>query len=180
MRTVWCWCDEKGKVVDGDAVMALCATRMIASGTLAKNTVVATVMSNLGLEHAIRGAGGIADSHRRWRSLRRRRDAQGGYNFGGEQSGHLVFLDHMTTGDGTVAALQVLEAMVRRRSSTLSELASVMTRTPQVLINVMVANKRPIEDMVQVGKLISSVEAELGSDGRVLVRYSGTEPKPAS
>lgn len=168
--------DEKGQVVDGDAVMALCATRMIASGKLAKNTVVATVMSNLGLEHAIRGAGGtlirtgVGD---RYVVAEMRK---GGYNFGGEQSGHLVFLDHMTTGDGTVAALQVLEVMVRE-GRQLSELASVMTRTPQVLINVKVGTKKPISDMKQVSKLIASVEVELGNDGRVLVRYSGTEPK---
>tara|TARA_R110002096_G_scaffold44526_6_gene120158 strand:- start:58932 stop:60290 length:1359 start_codon:yes stop_codon:yes gene_type:complete len=168
--------DEKGKVVDGDAVMALCATRMIASGKLAKNTVVATVMSNLGLEHAIRGAGGTllrTDVGDRYVVAEMRK---GGYNFGGEQSGHLVFLDHMTTGDGTVAALQVLEVMVRE-GRQLSELASVMTRTPQVLINVKVGVKKPIEELKEVGKLISAVEKELGSEGRVLVRYSGTEPK---
>jgi phosphoglucosamine mutase len=168
--------DEKGRVVDGDAVMALCATRMIASGKLANNTVVATVMSNLGLEHAIRGAGGtlirtgVGD---RYVVAEMRK---GGYNFGGEQSGHLVFLDHMTTGDGTVAALQVLEVMVRE-GRQLSELASVMTRTPQVLINVKVGTKKPIGDLKEVCKLIASVEAELGNDGRVLVRYSGTEHK---
>ena len=168
--------DEKGKVVDGDAVMALCATRMIASGKLAKNTVVATVMSNLGLEHAIRGAGGTllrTDVGDRYVVAEMRK---GGYNFGGEQSGHLVFLDHMTTGDGTVAALQVLEVMVRE-GRQLSELASVMTRTPQVLINVKVGVKKPIEELKEVGKLISAVEKELGNEGRVLVRYSGTEPK---
>ncbi len=168
--------DEKGNVVDGDAVMALCATRMIGAGTLAKNTVVATVMSNLGLEHAIVGAGGtllrtgVGD---RYVVAEMRR---GGYNFGGEQSGHLVFLDHMTTGDGTIAALQVLEVMVRE-GRMLSELASVMTRTPQVLVNVKVGTKKPIADLVEVSKLIQSVEKELGKEGRVLVRYSGTEHK---
>ncbi|MCP4446818.1 MAG: phosphoglucosamine mutase [Myxococcales bacterium] len=168
--------DEKGQVVDGDAVMALCATRMISSGKLARNTVVATVMSNLGLEHAIRGAGGtllrtgVGD---RYVVAEMRK---GGYNFGGEQSGHLVFLDHMTTGDGTVAALQVLEVMVRE-GRMLSELSGVMTRTPQVLINVKVGVKKPLEELKEVGKLIASIEKELGEDGRVLVRYSGTEPK---
>ena len=169
-------CDEKGKIVDGDAVMALCATRMIASGRLSKNTLVATVMSNLGLEHAIRGAGGLmvrTDVGDRYVVAEMRR---GGYNFGGEQSGHLVFLDHMTTGDGTVAALQVLEVMVREGRS-LSELAAVMTRTPQILINVKVGNKKPLTELIDLGKLISHVEKELGSDGRVLVRYSGTEAK---
>lgn len=169
-------CDEKGNVVDGDAVMALCATRMISSGRLAKNTVVATVMSNLGLEHAVEGAGGkllrtgVGD---RYVVAEMRR---GGYNFGGEQSGHLVFLDHMTTGDGTVAALRVLEVMVSE-GRKLSELAQVMTRTPQVLINVKVSVKKPLEDLKSVGSLIKTVEKELGKDGRVLVRYSGTEAK---
>lgn len=169
-------CDEKGKIVDGDAVMALCATRMIASGTLAKNTLVATVMSNLGLEHAIRGAGGNmirTDVGDRYVVAEMRK---GGYNFGGEQSGHLVFLDHMTTGDGTVAALQVLQVMVRE-GRKLSELAAVMTRTPQVLVNVKVGNKKPLDQLVELSKLIGSVEKELGKDGRVLVRYSGTEAK---
>jgi phosphoglucosamine mutase len=169
-------CDEKGQIVDGDAVMALCATRMISSGKLVKNTVVSTVMSNLGLEHAIRGAGGTlvrTNVGDRYVVAEMRK---GGYNFGGEQSGHLVFLDHMTTGDGTIAALQVLEVMVRE-GRMLSELAQVMTRTPQVLVNVMVQAKRPLEELNEVNRLIKSVEAELGDDGRVLVRYSGTEPK---
>jgi phosphoglucosamine mutase len=169
-------CDEKGDIVDGDAVMALCATRMISAGKLAKNTLVSTVMSNLGLEHAIAGAGGTllrTDVGDRYVVAEMRR---GGYNFGGEQSGHLVFLDHMTTGDGTVAALQVLEVMVRE-GRKLSELSKVMTRTPQVLVNVKVSVKKPLEELKEVVKLIASVETELGKDGRVLVRYSGTEHK---
>jgi phosphoglucosamine mutase len=169
-------CDERGEIVDGDAVMALCATRMIAEKRLNKNTLVATVMSNLGLERAVRDAGGtvvrtqvgdryVVDEMRR-----------NGYNLGGEQSGHLVFLDHATTGDGIIAALRVLAVMVRE-NRPLSELARVMTRTPQVLVNIKVANKRPIEDLPEVVKLIGAVERELASDGRVLVRYSGTEAK---
>jgi phosphoglucosamine mutase len=167
-------CDEKGAIVDGDAVMALCATRMISSGKLKKNTVVSTVMSNLGLEHAVNAAGGTllrTNVGDRYVVAEMRR---GGYNFGGEQSGHLVFLDHMTTGDGTVAALQVLDVMVRE-GRKLSELSKVMTRTPQVLINVKVGVKKLLEELKQVNKLICAVENELGKDGRVLVRYSGTE-----
>ncbi len=169
-------CDEKGEVVDGDAVMALCGTRMIGEGRLAKNTVVATVMSNLGFERAIKAAGGqvvrtavgdryVVDEMRR-----------NGYNFGGEQSGHLVFLDHATTGDGIIAALRVLAVMVREERP-LSELARVMTRTPQVLVNVKVEQKKPIDDLPDVQRLIRQVEGDLGDEGRVLVRYSGTEPK---
>jgi phosphoglucosamine mutase len=169
-------CDDTGEVIDGDAVMAVCATRMLAAGTLAKKTVVSTVMSNIGLERAIKGAGGtmirtaVGDRYV-VEEMRR-----GGYNFGGEQSGHLVFLDHMTTGDGIIAALRVLAVMVREERS-LRELARVMVRTPQVLVNVKVEKKRPLEELADVGRLIRAVEGELGDAGRVLVRYSGTEAK---
>ena len=169
-------CDEHGNVVDGDAVMALCATRMLAEGRLAKQTIVATVMSNLGLERAVRTAGGkvvrtqvgdryVVDEMRR-----------SGYNLGGEQSGHLVFLDHATTGDGIVAALRVL-AIMQREGRPLSELAKVMTRTPQVLVNTAVEKKIPLDQLPDVQRAIADVERQLGDDGRVLVRYSGTESK---
>jgi phosphoglucosamine mutase len=168
--------DARGNVVDGDAVMALCATRMLREGRLAKQTIVATVMSNLGLERAVRAAGGkvvrtqvgdryVVDEMRR-----------GGYNLGGEQSGHLVFLDHATTGDGIVAALRVLAIMVRE-GLPLAELATVMTRTPQVLVNTAVERKVPLEQLPEVQRAIASIESQLGDNGRVLVRYSGTESK---
>ncbi|KAB2887094.1 MAG: phosphoglucosamine mutase [Kofleriaceae bacterium] len=169
-------CDEHGQVVDGDAVMALCATRMLAEDRLSKRTLVATVMSNIGLERAIRDAGGqlvrtqVGDRYV-VEEMRKH-----GYNLGGEQSGHLVFLDHATTGDGIVAALRVLAVMVRE-GRPLSELARVMTRTPQVLVNVKVDRKRPLDELVDVVRMIKVVETELGCDGRVLVRYSGTEAK---
>ena len=169
-------CDERGEIIDGDSVMALCATRMISSGALAKKTLVATVMSNLGLEHAVREAGGQVVRTKVGDRYVVEAMRAGGYNFGGEQSGHLIFLDHMTTGDGIVAALRVLAIMVRE-GRPLSELASVMTRTPQVLVNVAVADKKPLESLSSVRSLIAEVERELGRDGRVLVRYSGTEPK---
>lgn len=169
-------CDEHGEILDGDTVMALCATRMLSEGRLAKSTLVTTVMSNLGLDRALRQAGGkivrtavgdryVVDAMR-----------SGGYNLGGEQSGHLVFLDHATTGDGIVAALRVL-AIMSREGRPLSELAQVMTRTPQVLVNTAVPRKVPLDQLPEVQKLINSVERELGEDGRVLVRYSGTEAK---
>ncbi|MBI4508725.1 MAG: phosphoglucosamine mutase [Deltaproteobacteria bacterium] len=169
-------CDERGMVVDGDAVMALCGSRMLAKGTLRQNTVVATVMSNIGLERALAARGGKllrAQVGDRYVVEEMRR---GGYNFGGEQSGHLIFLDHMTTGDGVVAALAVLAAMLEE-SRPVSELASCMVRAPQVLVSVKVAEKRPIESLPGVLGLISKVEAELGAEGRILVRYSGTESK---
>jgi phosphoglucosamine mutase len=169
-------CDERGQIVDGDAIMALCATRMMRRGRLAKNTLVTTVMSNIGLERAITAAGGqlvrtaVGD---RYVVEEMRRSS---YNFGGEQSGHLIFLEHATTGDGVIAALAVLAIMLEERQP-LSTLAQVMTRYPQVLVNVKVAHKRPLETLPGVTELIGRCEGELGSDGRVLVRYSGTEAK---
>jgi phosphoglucosamine mutase len=101
---------------------------------------------------------------------------RGGYNFGGEQSGHLIFLDHMTTGDGIIAALQVL-AVMAESGRPLADLAQAMTRYPQVLVNVRVREKRPIDELPHVLSLIGQVERTLGQEGRVLVRYSGTEAK---
>jgi phosphoglucosamine mutase len=169
-------CDEHGTVVDGDAVMALCATRMIRENRLAKQTLVTTVMSNLGLERAVRDAGGRVVRTQVGDRYVVEEMRKHGYNLGGEQSGHLVFLDHATTGDGIVAALRVL-AIMAREQKPLSELAKVMTRTPQVLVNTAVEKKIPIDQLPEVQQLIASIEKELGDDGRVLVRYSGTESK---
>ena len=169
--------DEKGQVVDGAAVMAMCARSMLAGRSLAKKTLVATVMSNLGLERAMQSAGGklvrtqVGDRYV-VEAMRR-----GGYNLGGEQSGHLVFLEHAQTGDGIVAALQVL-ALMLRSGKPLSELsAAAMTRVPQVLVNVSLKARRPLENLVRLSALSKKVERELGHDGRLLVRWSGTEPK---
>jgi len=169
-------CDERGNLVDGDAIMALCATRLMAAGQLARGTVVATVMSNIGLERALDRAGIVlvrTDVGDRYVVEEMRR---GGYNFGGEQSGHLVFLDVNTTGDGIMAGLRVLGIM-QREGKALSELAAVMERAPQVLVNVGVQRKRPLSELTDVQRLIDAIEERLGRDGRVLVRYSGTEPK---
>lgn len=169
-------CDEHGEIVDGDAVMALCAIEMLAQDKLAHRTLVTTVMSNLGLEIAMKRAGGklvrtaVGDRYV-VEEMRR-----GGYNLGGEQSGHLVFLDHATTGDGIVAALRVLAVMVKQQKP-LSELAKVMTKSPQVLVNTSVERKIPLSQLPVVAKMIADVEAQLGEQGRVLVRYSGTESK---
>jgi phosphoglucosamine mutase len=169
--------DEKGKVVDGDAIMALCALRMLRRETLPKRTVVTTVMSNLGLERALRAAGGqmirTAVGDRYVVEAMR----TGGYSFGGEQSGHLIFLDHATTGDGIVAALQVLAAMLEE-NKPLSELASAaMQRVPQVLENATFQARLPLEAMGRTQRAIGRIERELGDRGRILVRWSGTEPK---
>ena len=169
--------DEKGAVVDGDAVMAMCATRMIREGELRKGTVVATVMSNLGLERALARQGAtllrtpVGDRHV-VQAMR-----QGGFNFGGEQSGHIIFLDHTPTGDGIVGALQVLALMVRE-ARPLSELVrGAMERVPQVLENVTLPERRPLDQMKALVKTSRSVEEALGKDGRLLIRWSGTEPK---
>jgi phosphoglucosamine mutase len=169
-------CDEHGNVIDGDAVMALCATRMLAAGTLAKKTLVTTVMSNIGLERAIKDRGGIVVRTQVGDRYVVEEMRRAGYNFGGEQSGHLVFLDHATTGDGIVAALRVL-AIMKAEQKPLSELAAVMTRMPQVLVNLQVERKVPLDQLPEVMKAITDVEQKLGGDGRVLVRYSGTESK---
>jgi phosphoglucosamine mutase len=169
-------CDEHGNVVDGDAVMALCATRMIKEQRLVKDTLVATVMSNLGLERAMKSAGGKVVRTQVGDRYVVEEMRKHGYNLGGEQSGHLVFLDHATTGDGIIAALRVLAIMVKE-SRPLSELAQVMTRTPQVLVNVAVEKKVPLDQLPTVAKMIADLEKQLGDDGRILVRYSGTETK---
>ena len=168
--------DERGEIVDGDAVMALCATRMLKEGRLNKKTLVATVMSNMGLEHAMRRAGGklvrtaVGDRY----VVEEMRGS--GYSLGGEQSGHLIFADHATTGDGVVAALQVLAIMVREQKP-LSELATVMERMPQVLESAMFPTRRPIEEMSELSRNMGAAEQKLGEQGRILVRWSGTEPK---
>ncbi len=168
--------DERGQEVDGDAVMALCATRMMAARRLKKNTLVATVMSNLGLEHAMQRAGGkllrTAVGDRYVVEAMRR----GGYSLGGEQSGHLVFMDHATTGDGVVAALQVLAILVRE-GRPMSELAQVMQRLPQRLVSVRLPKRLPLADMKRLKAAEAAAARQLQDEGRVLVRWSGTEPK---
>ena len=169
-------CDENGRVCDGDEIMAILGTRLLAKDELPGRTVVATVMSNLGLERALHARGGrllrtaVGDRYV-VEAMREHR-----YLLGGEQSGHLVFLDQSTTGDGILAALRVLSVMTEE-GRPLSELAGTMSRYPQVLLNFQVAEKKPIENMPTVQKAIAAAESALGSDGRVLVRYSGTESK---
>ncbi|HSD10236.1 MAG TPA: phosphoglucosamine mutase [Candidatus Binatia bacterium] len=166
--------DETGSVVDGDEVLTMAAAEMLKQGTLAKKTVVATVMSNLGLDLALEALGGrtvrtpVGDRYVVEEMLR------GGYNLGGEQSGHVIFLDQTTTGDGLITALFVL-ALVVERSRKLSELRRVMQRTPQVLLNVRVREKREIAELPLVHQAIRSAQSALARRGRVVVRYSGTE-----
>jgi len=167
--------DEFGKEVDGDHIMAICATDLLKNRKLRKDTLVSTVMSNMGLDIAIKNAGGkivktaVGDRYVVEEMMR------GGYNFGGEQSGHLIFLDYNTTGDGIQSALQVL-AIMRRREKTLSELAGVMTSLPQVLTNVRVKKRRDVKGIPEIAALIEGIEAKMKDEGRILIRYSGTEP----
>jgi len=168
--------DEKGQVVDGDAILALIARELLQEGRLANRTLVTTVMSNLGLDRALRDLGGsvvrtqVGDRYVFQAML------EGGHNLGGEQSGHIILRDFTTTGDGIIAALQVL-AILRRRNRPMSELARLFDPFPQVLINVDVERKPPLEGLARLQAEIGRVEAELGATGRVLVRYSGTENK---
>lgn len=166
--------DENGALVDGDQVLGIAARDLKRNGALAKDTVVATVMSNLGLEVALRELGialrrtPVGDRYVVEEMLR------GGYNLGGEQSGHVLFLDHNTTGDGLITALAVL-AIVAETQRPLSELARVMSRYPQVLINVPIRERRDLSGEKRVASAVADVERTLGDRGRVLVRPSGTE-----
>lgn len=168
--------DELGRIVDGDAVMAICARELKSQGQLQGDRIVATVMSNVGLERALSPVGIAVDRVQVGDRYVVERMRAGGLNLGGEQSGHVVFLDHATTGDGIVAALAVTAAMLRA-GQPLSSVASIFSPSPQELVNVRVSKKVPLEELPMVLASIARVEGVLGSSGRVLVRYSGTEMK---
>ena len=168
--------DEKGEQVSGDKILYMCAKALKAQGKLEKDTLVATVMSNLGLHSALAEEGikvaatGVGDR------LVIECMRENGYTLGGENSGHIIFSECATTGDGLMSALKVLEMMLDSGKS-LSELASGMEEFPQELHGLDVVEKPAIESVPELAKVISDVEEELGSEGRVLVRYSGTEDK---
>jgi len=166
--------DEKGQIVDGDQMMVICAIDRLEQNKLKDNTLVATVMSNIGLYQAIKKAGGkvevaaVGDRYVLEAMLEK------SFVLGGEQSGHVIFAEHSTTGDGVLTALQVMAAL-KKSGKTMSELAGVMTRYPQLLVNVRVANKEGWESNEAIMQAIKQGESELGEDGRILVRPSGTE-----
>lgn len=167
--------DEAGEIVDGDQILAICALHMLQEGTLKQNTVVVTAMSNMGLEIALRRAGGkviTAQVGDRYIVETMRKQ---GLNLGGEQSGHVVFLDHNTTGDGIIAALKILSIM-KKTGKKLSELKKQMVQYPQVLENVFVRSKDDFAQYPKIIDAIKKVQDALGDNGRVVVRYSGTEP----
>jgi phosphoglucosamine mutase len=168
--------DHHGQVVDGDHILGICALDMQRRERLPKKTVVGTVMSNLGLEVALKRHGlkllraPVGDRY----VLEEMK--KGGYVLGGEQSGHLVFLNHSTTGDGILTALRLL-AVMRRENKPLAELAAFMENYPQVLINLMVKERQDLNTLPKARQALHAAEQRLGSQGRLLVRYSGTEPK---
>ncbi len=170
-------CDETGTLIDGDDIMVISALEMLGNKTLANKTLVTTVMSNGGLDVAVIAAGGqiirtaVGDKNVIEAMLK------GGFNLGGEQSGHMIFRDHSTTGDGLVSALQILTIM-KAKGRSLSQLARCWTRYPQLVTNVRVREKKPFEQLDGVLALLAQAEAAVKPDGgRVLLRYSGTEPK---
>lgn len=168
------FCDEKGQVVDGDAILVACASELLKEGRLNEKKVVATVMSNLGFELAMKEMGiqvlrtPVGDRYVLEAMLRE------GCNLGGEQSGHIIFLDYNTTGDGLITALQVL-ASLQKKGERCSDFMDCMTRYPQVLLNVKVKERQDLEEIPSVRDKIRDIEKRLKGVGRVLVRYSGTE-----
>ncbi len=168
-------CDEKGDIVDGDQIMAICAKDMLKRRKLRKKTLVTTVMSNMGLEVAMADMGvdllrtSVGDRHV-VECMRKN-----GFSFGGEQSGHLIFMDHITTGDGILAGLQLLSVM-NKQQQPLSELATLMERFPQVLKNVRTETKIDPFSLPGFQQHVEKLEKKLGKTGRILVRASGTEP----
>jgi phosphoglucosamine mutase len=167
--------DERGRIVDGDAVMLMCARQLKAEGRLRGDTVVATVMSNIGLELALAESGitlrrtQVGDKYVMEELLR------DGFSIGGEQSGHIIFTDYLFTGDGLATALGVLRVMAAT-GRTLSSLASELVTYPQVLVNVRVRERRDLASVPDIARAIRGVESRLAGQGRLLVRYSGTEP----
>jgi phosphoglucosamine mutase len=167
--------DAAGRIVDGDAVMLMCARHLQATGRLAGNAIVATVMSNIGLELALRESGidlvrcPVGDKYVMEEMVRR------GISLGGEQSGHIIFSEHLFTGDGIATALNVLRVMIET-GRELADLASQLVTYPQVLVNVRVKEKRDLATVPEIAAAMARVEQRLAGQGRLLVRYSGTEP----
>ncbi|RHF53532.1 phosphoglucosamine mutase [Mitsuokella multacida] len=171
-----CLCvDEKGQVIDGDHILVMCAMDMMKEGKLPYNTVVTTVMANIGFHQAIKKAGGRAEITKVGDRYVLENMLKNGYKIGGEQSGHIIFTDFSTTGDGLITALQVLSSL-KRSGRKASDLTALMTTYPQLLVNVKVATKEGWETNEAIKEAIAEGDKELGENGRILVRPSGTEP----
>lgn len=171
-----CLCvDEKGQIIDGDHILVMCAMDMMKDGKLPYNTVVTTVMANIGFHQAIKKAGGRAEITKVGDRYVLENMLKNGYKIGGEQSGHIIFTDFSTTGDGLITALQVLSSL-KRSGRKASNLTALMTTYPQLLVNVKVATKEGWETNEAIKKAIAAGDEELGENGRILVRPSGTEP----
>jgi phosphoglucosamine mutase len=169
-------CDENAEMVDGDEIMAVAAIDFLQQGRLKDNTLVATVMSNFGLDDALKAQQGAVIRTKVGDRYVIEAMMKGGYNVGGEQSGHMIFRDYTTTGDGLISALQILRIMVET-GKPLSALKKCLNKFPQAQRNLKVKVKPPLEELPAVLKLVQETERELNGAGRVLLRYSGTEPK---
>ncbi|MEP6936608.1 MAG: phosphoglucosamine mutase [Chthoniobacterales bacterium] len=169
-------CDEHGEIVDGDEILAIAGVDLLRSKQLRENTLVATVMSNFGLDEALGALGGKVVRAKVGDRYVLEEMVQRDLNLGGEQSGHMIFRDFTTTGDGIISALQILRIM-KASSKPLSELKRCLTKYPQAQRNLRVKQKTPFEQLPDVMKLVDETERELAGKGRVLLRYSGTEPK---
>ena len=169
-------CDENGEVVDGDEILAIAAVDLLRAGQLRDKTAVATVMSNLGLDETLTAHGGKVVRTKVGDRYVIEEMMQGKLNLGGEQSGHIIFRDFTTTGDGIISALQILRIM-HQSGQPLSKLKTCLKKYPQTQRNLVVREKRPLTELPAVMKLVSEAEKELSGKGRVLLRYSGTEPK---
>lgn len=169
-------CDEKGEIVDGDEILAIAAVDLLGAGQLRENTLVATVMSNFGLDETLAAHGGKIVRTKVGDRYVIEEMISGNFNLGGEQSGHIIFRDFTTTGDGIISALQILRIM-HATGEPLSKLKTCLKKYPQAQRNLNVKSKPPIEELREVVKLRDEAERELAGKGRVLLRYSGTEPK---
>ncbi len=170
------FCDEKGNIVDGDKIMGMWALEMKKNKTLRKSAVVATVMSNIGLEKFLQTNGISLIRTKVGDKFVVEKMLEGGFNFGGEQSGHIIFLDHNTTGDGPLTAVQVLYLM-KKKDAPLSKLSSMIKLYPQVLMNINVEQNFDFRDIPEIMDIIHNTEKKLADSGRLIVRRSGTEPK---
>ncbi|MGO2100531.1 phosphoglucosamine mutase [Vagococcus salmoninarum] len=167
--------DELGNIIDGDKIMFICGKYLFNQGLLNKNTIVSTIMSNLGFHKAVENEGMIALATQVGDRYVVEEMRKNGYNFGGEQSGHMIFLDHNTTGDGLLSGIQLINVM-KQTGKKLSELASEIEEYPQKLVNIKVSDKHGAMDVPAIKAAIDEAEAEMNGDGRILVRPSGTEP----